>query len=99
MDENGVCKTLTVKHGDKVEMPEPPTKDGYTVKWETVIDTATSDATIKAVYTKNSTPAPSAPQTGNSNHLWLWFVLLFVSSAEIFGITLYERKRNMKNKR
>lgn len=99
MDENGVCKTLTVKHGDKVEMPEPPTKDGYTVKWETVIDTATGNATIKAVYTKNSTPAPSAPQTGNSNHLWLWFVLLFVSSAEIFGITLYERKRNMKNKR
>ena len=80
-------------------MPEPPTKDGYTVKWETVIDTATGDATIKAVYTKNSTPAPSAPQTGNSNHLWLWFVLLFVSSAETFGITLYERKRNMKNKR
>lgn len=102
MDENGVCKTLSVKHGDKVEMPEPPTKDGYTVKWETVIDTATGDATIKAVYTKNSAPAPSAPQapqTGNNSNLWLWFVLLFVSSAEIFGMTLYERKRNMKNKR
>lgn len=74
MDENGVCKTLTVKHGDKVEMPEPPTKDGYTVKWETVIDTATGDATIKAVYTKNSTPGR---------------VLHRLETVTIFGCGLY----------
>lgn len=54
MDENGVYKTLIGKHGEAVEMPEVPTKDGYTVAWETVIDIATGDATIEAVYTANS---------------------------------------------
>lgn len=100
MDENGVYKTLTVKHGEKVEMPEVPAKEGYAVKWDTIIDMATGDATVNAVYTKN--PAPSdtqSPQTGDNSNLWLWFVLLLVSGAGIFGITLNERKRKAASKR
>lgn len=98
MDENGVYKTLTYKHGETVEMPDVPTKDGYTVKWETTIDKATDDATIKAVYTENSAGTlgeqqPDSPPTGDSSNLWLWVALLFVSGGCLFGITLNERKR------
>jgi hypothetical protein len=33
------------------------------------------------------------PQPGDNSSLWFWFVLLFVSGAGIFGISLSERKR------
>lgn len=55
-----------------------------------------------AVYAENSAPVPSDPQfpqTGDNSNLWLWFALLFVSGAGIFGITLNERKRRVANKR
>ena len=94
-DENGVYKTLNVKHGDKIEMPEPPAKEGYTVEWDTVIDTATGDATVKAVYTKNSAPVSSgsqSPNTGDNSDLWLWVTLLFVSGAAVLAITVCDRK-------
>lgn len=38
------------------------------------------------------------PKTGDNSNLWLWFALLFLSSAGIFGITLYDRKRKAANK-
>lgn len=43
-------------------------------------------------------PADS-PQTGDNSNLWLWFALLFVSGAGIFGITLTDRKRKVASKR
>lgn len=42
---------------------------------------------------------PNSPQTGDNSNLWLWFALLFVSGAGVFGITLNERKRRTANKR
>lgn len=39
------------------------------------------------------------PKTGDNSNLWLWFALLFLSSAGIFGVTLYNRKRNAANER
>lgn len=99
MDENGIYKTLTYKHGEAVTMPEVPAKDGYTVKWETDIDKAIGNATIRAVYTKNSTPAPSFPQTGDNLNLWPWFLLMFASGAGMLVIILDERKRRfIKNR-
>lgn len=52
MDDNGIYETQTYKHGESVTMPQVPTKEGYTVKWDTTIDKVTKDMTIKAVYTK-----------------------------------------------
>ena len=99
MDENGVYKTVKVKHGEKVEMPEPPAKDGYTVKWEKVLNTITSDATVKAVYTEiPKSGASTSPNTGDNSSLWLWFALMFMSGTAIFGITLNYLKRNAASK-
>lgn len=67
MDENGVYKTVTVKHGETIEMPDPPTKDGYTVTWERDVDTVTADVTVKAVYAKIPVADPTSPQTGHDD--------------------------------
>ena len=101
VDENGTYKTVTVKHGESVEMPEAPTKDGYHVTWETTIDKATGDATIKAVYTEKSSSSSGeaeSPQTGDSSNLWLWIALAFVSGGLFFG-TLYNKKKREKEEK
>ena len=90
-DENGVYKTLTVKHGEAVTMPEVPTKDGYTVTWETTIDKATGDATVKAVYTEKV--VSDSPQTGDNSYMMLWIELLLISGGAVITLTVYDRKR------
>lgn len=35
----------------------------------------------------------ASPQTGDNNNLELWFALLFVSGAGLFGIIVYGRKK------
>ena len=95
VDENGTYKTVTVKHGESVEMPEAPTKDGYHATWETTIDKATGDATIKAVYTETSSSSSGeaeSPQTGDNSNLWLWIALAFVSSRLLYGTILCKKK-------
>lgn len=52
--EDTVFTTQTYTHGERVTMPEPPARTGYTVKWETNIEIAEGDVSIKAVYTENS---------------------------------------------
>ena len=47
----------------------------------------------------NKPTDPNSPQLGDNSNLWLWFALLFVSGAGLFGITLNERKRRTANKR
>jgi len=106
MDENGVYKKLTVKHGEQVEMPEVPKKEGYTVAWDTTITTATADATVKAVYTENSagTPAPTPtptpkpddstyPDTGDNSHLGLWLTLLIISACVVIGLSFFNLRK------
>jgi len=39
------------------------------------------------------------PNTGDPNALWLWFVLLLVSSAGIYGVTLVDRKKKAADRR
>ena len=90
-DENGVYKTLTVKHGEAVTMPEVPAKDGYTVTWDTTIEKATDNATVNAVYTKNA--VSDNPQTGDNSNLWLWWILLIVSAASITVLCIEQKKR------
>ncbi len=53
----------------------------------------------KAALAALNTPSEplTSPVTGDNGSLWLWFVLLFVSGAGVFGITLYDRKRNAAN--
>ena len=95
--ENGVYKVLTYKHGEMVEMPNVPTRDGYIVKWETTIDKATGHATIHAVYTEiPASEKPSSPQTGDTTNLWLWIAFLFISGGVIITLTVYDRKRRIK---
>ena len=91
MDENGVYKTLTYKHGEAVTMPEVPAKDGYTVTWDTTIEKATGNATVNAVYTKNA--VSDNPQTGDNSNLWLWWILLIVSAFGITVICIEQKKR------
>lgn len=90
MYEHGVYKTLTYKHGDTVKMPDVPTKDGYTVKWDTIIRKATGNATIKAVYINNSaSKSLISPKTGDIETCWLWIVLLFVSGSTVATRIVY----------
>lgn len=100
MDESGIYKTFSYKHGETVIMPEVPTKDGYTVKWETTIDKATDNATIKAVYTEIPKPhIPNSPQTGDYSMMWLWVALLLVSGGAVITLTVIDRKRRAESKR
>ena len=78
-----------------VEVPNAPTKDGYTVKWETTIDKATENAVIKAVYTK--IPATeNPPQTGDTADFWLWVALLFVSGGAVITLNVYNKRINQE---
>lgn len=93
MDENGVYKVLTCKHGETVVMPDVPKKDGYSVKWETTVGKAVGDATIKAVYTIiPKEDNPSSPKTGDDSSLWLWIVLMFVSGSTVIALDVYDKK-------
>lgn len=93
MDENGVYKTLTYKHGETVEMPDVPAKYGYTVRWDAVIREATADATVKAIYTKNPTKdTPTSPYTGTDAVGWMWIMLLFVSGGAVMALRVYGKK-------
>ncbi len=97
MDENGVYKTLTVKHGEKITMPDVPTKDGYTVKWDKELDTVKGDVTVKAVYTEiPKTDIPSSPQTCDNSNMALWIALLFISGGAVITLTVVDRKRKAK---
>jgi len=90
-DEDGVYKTVKVKHGEKVELPEPPEKDGYTVKWETVPDAVTGDLTVKAVYTENSAAGPS---TGEGIALLFWTAVAVVSGGALIFMIKKRAKHN-----
>ena len=93
-DENGVYKTLTVKHGEAVTMPAVPVKEDHTVTWDTTIDKATAGVTVNAVYTKNPTPnEPQTPQTGDNSNFTLWWILLLVSVAGVTTLCVVQRKR------
>ncbi len=97
MDENGVYKTFTVKHGEKVTMPDVPTKDGYTVKWDKALDTVTEEVTVKAVYTE--IPKTDSAQTGDNINMFLWIALLFISGGAVITLTVVDRKkRSLTNK-
>ncbi len=97
IDENGVFKVLTCKHGETVTMPDVPEKDGYTVKWETTIGKVTGDVSIKAVYTQiPKSDTPSSAQTGDSSNLWLWVALAFVSGGMLFGAIFWKKKEEAK---
>ena len=109
-DENGVYKTLTYKHGETVVMPDVPTKEGYTVKWDTTLDKATGDITVNAVYTEipkdnesengqeNKPTDTTSPQTGDNSNMALWIALLFVSGGALITLTVVERKRKVHSK-
>ena len=95
MDENGVYATQTYKHGEKVTMPDVPVKEGYTVTWDTTVEIATDDATVRAVYTEKSTdikPADS-PKTGDNSKLWLCVLLMALSAAGVMLLCIGQRKR------
>ena len=95
-----IVSTQTVGHGKEATTPTVPAKDGYTGKWDYDGKNVTSDIIINAVYTENSVPVPSdpqSPQTGDSSNLWLWFVLLLVSGGAMIVLTTVERRR-LRNK-
>ena len=56
----------------------------------------------KAALEKVKKPAETAestsPSTGDNSNPWMWFALLFVSGAVIFGSTVYVRKRKSTSK-
>lgn len=61
VDDNGnIIKEVEVKHGENVESPTPPTKDGYKFKnWDKDFTNVTEDLTITAVYDKVATKSCS----------------------------------------
>ncbi|MEE0945731.1 MAG: MBG domain-containing protein [Acutalibacteraceae bacterium] len=107
-DQNGIYKTFTYKHGESVVMPEVPTKEGYTVKWDTIIDKATGDVTVNAVYTEipkdiesekeNKPSDTNSPQTGDNSNIVLWIALLFISGGVLITLTVIDRKKKIQDK-
>ncbi len=67
---------------------------------DTIEDAKKALDDAKAALAELNKPAePHSPVTGDNSNIWLWFALLFVSSTGVFGITLYDRKRKVANKR
>ena len=88
--------TQTVGHGKDAASPAVPAKDGYTGKWDHDGKNITSDIIINAVYTENTAPVPSdpqSPQTGDNSHTGLWIALLFISGGALIALTVYDIKR------
>ena len=87
MDENGVFTTLTYNHGDEVEMPEAPEKEGYMVEWDVTVDVATGNVTVNAVYTE-------IPQTDDGS---IWLVVCFVGAlTAVVALNELKRKKNVR---
>jgi len=94
--------TETVGHGKDATLPAVPAKAGYIGKWDHDGKNITSDIVINAVYTENSAPAPSdpqSPQTGDNSHMMLWIALLFISGGAVITLTVVDRKRRTASKR
>lgn len=95
--DGNVIATKEVSYGEDAVAPTIPTKEGYTQIapiWDKNGKNTTSDTEIRAVYTKNPTPAPSTPQTGDT--VDIYFSLLFASGAGILAVML--RKRRLAEK-
>lgn len=93
--------TETVGHGKDATPPAVPAKNGYTGKWDHDGKNITSDIIINAVYTENSTPVPSdpqSPQTGDNSNMALWIALLLISGGALIALTVVERKKRTVNR-
>ena len=94
--DGNIVATKEVGYGKDVSAPAIPKKDGYTQTapvWDKEGKNITADTEINAVYTKNPTPAPSSPQTGDNFNLWLWLLLMFASGGTVITLTVVDRKR------
>ena len=92
-----IVSTQTVGHGKDATSPTVPAKNGYTGKWDHDGKNVTSNLIINAVYTENSVPVPSdpqSPQTGDNSNLWLWCILLIVSVTGVVTTVCSERRRS-----
>ncbi len=108
MVEGRIFATQTRFHGEPIEPPAAPQKDGYTVYWSELPEIATRDVTIHAIYGTPPTQAPSepssestageaaphSPQTGDASNLWLWVALLFISGGLLIGALIGKRKES-----
>lgn len=93
--------TETVGHGKDATPPAVPAKNGYTGKWDHDGKNITSDIIINAVYTENSAPVPSdpqSPQTGDNSNMALWIALLLISGGALIALTVVERKKRTVNR-
>ena len=82
-------------------MPEAPSKEGYTVKWNTVIDRAVSGVVVYAVYTeipRENEPIdePDTPETGDNGRVGMWATLALLSGGMLFGTILRKKKEAEK---
>ena len=103
-----VVYTDSVAYSDAIAEPELPTKEGYTVKWDTIIDKATGDVTVNAVYTEipkdiesekeNKPSDTNSPQTGDNSNIVLWIALLFISGGVLITLTVIDRKKKIQDK-
>lgn len=94
--------TVQVNHGDSIaELPQPPAKSGYTVKWDKQLGTVTDDVTVTAVYTKitpvddpstdtpsTDTPSTDTPSTGNPPTGSSELVLLWLAVGFVSAVLL-----------
>lgn len=102
--DDKVVETQTVEYGKDATVPEIPTKDGYTASWDKDGKNITADTTITAIYkanpvtnnqtTSNSGGTTKTPQTGDTNQIFMWFVLA-AGSCVIYKCVL-EIERNKK---
>lgn len=84
-----VFDTITVKHGESVTLPEPPAKDGYSVKWDWTIVFVAADMTVNAVYTPNT----STPVTGDTFDAFLWMSIMGMSAVALAVLLIDQKKR------
>lgn len=82
-----VVATVTVKHGETVTMPDPPAKEGYTVRWSHNGENISADCEIVAVYTPISAP----PATGDAFTPALWVAVMLASAVAL--VVLLEQKK------
>lgn len=96
--------TVKVEYGKDAKAPAIPEKDGYTETaptWDNNGKNITADIEINAVYTKDpvkNSEEIKSPQTGDNSNICLWILLMAVSGAMLFALTLYNRKMKSTNR-
>ena len=91
--------TMTCEYGAKINLPDAPTKEGYTfLYWKGSEYEAGAEYTVKGRhdFTAVWEGQETSPKTGDSNQIMLWIALLTAALAGGLGVLIVSLKRKQQ---